>query len=230
MTRLLALTAVLGFPAATWAAEKAATPEELVTLLEAAEKTGNMKAHLSLFGGPNRTLVEDALKVMEAGEALDKALDEKFGKDPSYRSNFAPRFEPAKRVELKGKRDLGGGKVELTIWTTQDCVIESREVAVKENGGWVLEAGVPFTLTTATEEKRTVDGREITVQVMSPPRLTPDTIKAAHIALPKMRTLLELAAKDVARGKYESRSASVAAVEKAIEEVMTAASDKKGPR
>jgi hypothetical protein len=65
---------------------------------------------------------------------------------------------------------------------------------------------------------------------MSPSRLTPDTIKATHIALPKMRTLLELAAKDVARGKYESRSASVAAVEKAIEEVITPASDKKSPR
>jgi hypothetical protein len=227
MTRLLALAAVLGFPAAPWAAEKAATPEQLVTLLEAAEKTGDLKAHLALFGGPNRAVVEDALKVMEAGEALDKALDEKFGKDPSYRSTFAPRFDPVKRVELKATRDLGGGKVEMTIWTTSDAVFESREAAIKENGGWVLEAGVPFTTSISTEEKRTVDGREITVQVVSPPRLTPDEIKAAHIALPKMRTLLELAAKDVARGKYESRSASVTAVEKAIEEVTTPATGQK---
>jgi hypothetical protein len=167
---------------------------------------------------------------MDAGEAFDKALDVKFGKDPNYRPIFPAQFEPAKRVELRGKRDLGGGRVELTIWTTRDEVIESREVAVREHGGWVLEAGVPFVSTTSTAQKRTVDGREITVEVMAPPRLTPDTIKAAHIAMPKMRTLLELAAKDIARGKYESRTASVAAVEKAIEEVMTAASDKKGPR
>jgi hypothetical protein len=230
MTRVLALTAVLGFSVATWAAEKAATPEDLVTLLEAAEKTGDLKAHLALFGGPNRGLVEDALKVMEAGEALDKALDEKFGKDPSYRSSFSPRFEPVKRVELKGTRDLGSGKVELMVWTTSDAVFESREVAIKENGGWLLEAGVPFTTSISTEEKRTVDGREITVQVVSPPRLTPDEIKAAHIALPKSRALLELAARDVARGKYESRTASVAAVEKAMEEVMTPTSGQKGPR
>jgi len=238
MVRLLALTAALGFPAVTWGAGKAAaTPEELVKLLGAVEKAdgqtevGTFKALLPLYGGPNRPLFEDALKVMEAGEALDKALEKKFGKDPNYRPIFALPSEPAKRVELKGKRDLGGGKVELTIWTTtRDFVLESREVAVKENGGWVLEAGVPFVSTTSTEEKRTVDGREITVQVMSPPRLTPDTIEAAHTALPKMRILLELAAKDVARGKYESRMASVSAVEKAIEEVMTAAAGKKGPR
>lgn len=214
--RILILAATLWFPAATQADEKAATPEELMALLQAAQKSGDLKALLSLFGGPHRKLNEQALEVLEAAKSFDKALDDKFGKDPSCRSCFALEFEPAKRVELRGKKDLGGGKIELTIWTVRDAVLETREVAIRENGGWVFLAPVPFTNSTGMEEIRTVDGREVNVQVMSHPEVTPDQLAAARVALPRTRAVLERGAKDVAAGKHASRKAAVTAVDNEV--------------
>src|SRR5580692_5644702 len=106
--RILTLAATLWLPAAIQAAEKASTPEELVALLQAAQKTDDPKAQLPLLGGPHRKLNEQALEVLEAAKAFDKALDDKFGKDPSCRSFFALQFKPVKRIELRGKKDLGG--------------------------------------------------------------------------------------------------------------------------
>ena len=211
--RFLLLAAALWVPAPALPGDKAATPEELVVFLQAAQKTGDLKAGLSLLGGPNRVLVEQGIKVCKAGMAFDKALDDKFGKDPGCRSNFALKAEPAKRVELKGKKDLGGGKVELTIWTVGKTVVETREVAIRENGGWVLLAPVPFTYSTSMEEVRTVDGREVTVQVMSQSEVPPDNLAAARVALPQMRAVLERGARDVAAGKHASRKAAVEAVD-----------------
>ena len=199
---------------ATQADKKAATPEELVTLIEAAQKTDNPRAGLAFLGGPHRTLNVQAVEVLEAAKAFDKALDDKFGKDPNYRPLFPQEFKPVKRVELKGMLNLGGGKIELTIWTVRDEVIESRELAIRENGGWVLLAPVPFTHSTSMEEIRTVDGRAVKVQVMSPPKeLTPNELAAARTALPRARALLERGAKDVAAGKHATRKAAVTAVE-----------------
>jgi hypothetical protein len=234
--RILTLAATLWLPAATLADDKAATPEELVGLLQAAEMTGDLKAELPLLGGPHRTLVERAAEVLEAGKAFDKALDDRFGKDPSCRSIFAPpQIAPLRRVELKGKRDLGGGKVELTIWTIREAVIETREVAIRENGGWVLLASVPFTVAVSREETRTVDGREVTVHVMSPPEgVTPDRLAAARVALPQMRAVLERGAKDVAAGKHASRKAAVTAVDEEVNATFDRAqgtsAGKMGPR
>jgi hypothetical protein len=110
--RILTLAATLWLPAATHADEKAATPEELVALLQAALKRDDPKAQLPFFGGPHRTLFEQGIGLLEAGKVFDKALDDRYGMDPNGRSNFALQFEPVKRVELKGTKDLGGGKVE----------------------------------------------------------------------------------------------------------------------
>ena len=211
--RILTLAATLWIPAVTQADEKAATPEELVELWQAASKTGDLKAQLPFLGGPHRKLNEQAAELLEAAKAFDKALDEKFGKDPNCRSCFAMEFKPVKRVELKGKKDLGGGKVELTIWTVHDAVVETREVAIQENGGWVLVAPVPFTSSTAMEEIRTVDGTEVKVQVASQPQVTPDQLAAARTALPRARDVLERGAKDVAAGKHASRKDAVTAVD-----------------
>jgi hypothetical protein len=215
--RILTLAVTLWLPAATHADEKAATPEELVALLQAAQKTGDLKAELPFFGGPHRKLNEQAAEVLDAANAFDKALDDKFGKDPNCRSCFALKFKPVKRVELKGKRDLGEGKVELTIWTIDEVVVETREVAIQENGGWVLLAPVPFTVSVGMEETRTVDGREVKVQVESQPQdLTPDQLAAARVALPRTRAVFERAANDVAAGKHASRKAAVTAVDNEV--------------
>jgi hypothetical protein len=215
--RILTLAAILWLPAVTHADEKAATPEELVALLQAAQKTGDLKAELPFFGGPHRKLNEQAAEVLEAANAFEKALDDKFGKDPNCRSCFALEFKPAKRVELKGKKDLGGGKVELTIWTIGEAVVGTREVAIQENGGWVLLAPMPFTASVGMEETRTVDGREVKVQVESQPQdLTPDQLAAARVALPRTRAVFERGAEDVAAGKYASRKAAVAAVDNEV--------------
>jgi len=215
--RILTLVATLWLPAATRADEKAATPEKLVALWQAALKTGDPKAQLPLLGGPHRSLNEQAVEVLEAAKAFDNALDDKFGKDPNCRSCFALQFKPVKRVELRGKRDLDGGKVELTIWTVGEAVFETREVAIRENGGWVLLAPVPFTCSTSTEEIRTVDGREMKVQVESQPQeLTPDQLAAARVALPRTRAVFERGAKDVAAGKHASRKAAVTAVDNEV--------------
>ena len=215
--RILTLAATLWLPAATRADEKATTPEELVALLQAAQKSGDLKAELPLRGGPHRMLFEQAVEVFEAGKAFDKALDDKFGKDPNCRSIFAIQSKPVKQVELRGKKDLGGGKVELTIWTVDEAVWETREVAIQENGGWVLLAQVPFTRSTSMEEIRTVEGREVKVQVMSPPgEVTPEALAAARVAVPKMRAVLERGAKDVAAGKHASRQAAVTAVDNEV--------------
>jgi hypothetical protein len=147
----------------------------------------------------------DSRGTWEAAKAFDKALDDKFGKDPNCRSCFALQSKPAKRVELRGKKDLGGGKVELTIWTVGEVVFETREVAIRKNGGWVLVAPVPFTLTTSTEETRTVDGREVKVQVMAQaPEVTSDHLAAGRVAFPQMQAVLVRAAKDVAASHLES--------------------------
>ena len=173
--RILALATTLWIPAVIQAAEKAATPEELVELWQAALKSGDPKAQLPFLGGPHRKLIEQAYEVLEAEKAFDKALDDKFGKDSKCRSAFALEFKPAKWVELKGKKDLGGGQVELTIWTIGEEVVETREVAIRENGGWVLLAPVPFTCSTAREEIRIVGGKEVKVRVQSQPlEVTPD--------------------------------------------------------
>jgi hypothetical protein len=215
--RILTLAAILWLPAVTHADEKAATPEELVALLQAAQKTGELKAELPFLGGPHRKLNEQAVEVLDAANAFDKALDDKFGKDPNCRSCFALEFKPVKRVELKGKRDLGGGKVELTIWTIDEAVVETREVAIQENGGWVLQAPVPFTASVGMEETRTVDGLEVKVQVESQPQdLTLDQLAAAWVALPRTRAVFERGAKDVAAGKHASRKAAVAAVDNEV--------------
>ncbi|HXD89014.1 MAG TPA: RNA polymerase sigma factor [Urbifossiella sp.] len=199
---------------AAQAGKKAATPEELVALMEAAQKTDDPRAGLPLLGGPHRALNVQAVETLEAAKAFEKALDDKFGKDPSGRPLFPSEFEPVKRIELKGKKDLGGGKVELTLWTVRDAVLETREVAIRENGGWAFLAPVPFTHSTAMEEIRTVDGREVKVQVMSPHKeLTPDELAAARSAVPRARILLERGAKDVAAGKHATRKAAVTAVE-----------------
>jgi hypothetical protein len=215
--RILTLAATLWIPAATQAGEKAATPEKLVELWQAALKTGDLKAQLPFFGGPHRKLNEQAIEVLDAAMAFDKALDDKFGKDPDCRSCFALQSKPVKRVELKGKKDLGGGKVELTIWTFGEEVVETREVAIRENGGWVLLAPAPFTYSTSMEETRTVDGREMKVQVESQGSdLTPDQLAAARVALPRTRVLFERGAKDVAAGKHASRKAAVTAVDNEV--------------
>jgi hypothetical protein len=214
--RILTLAATLWLPAATQADEKASTPEELVALMQAAQKTDDAKAQLSLLGGPNRKLNEQAMEVLEAAKAFDKTLDDKFGKDPSCRSCFALDFKPVTRIELKGKKDQGGGKVELTIWTVGEAVLETREVAIRENGGWVLLAPVPFTNSTGMEESRTVDGKEMKVLVMSQPQVTPDQLAAARVALPQIRAVFERGAKDVAAGKHTSRKAAVTAVDKEV--------------
>jgi hypothetical protein len=215
--RILTVAATLWLPAATHADEKAATPEELVELWQAALKTGDLKAQLPFLGGPHRKLNEQAIEVLEAAKAFDKALDDKFGKDSNCRSCFALQFKPVKRVELKGKKDLGGGKVELTIWTIGEAVVETREVAIRENGGWVLLAPVPFTASVGMEETRTVDGREVTVQVESQPQdLTPDQLAAARVALPRTRAIFERGAKDVAAGQHASRKAAVTAVDNEV--------------
>lgn len=214
--RMLALVATLWLPPTAQAGEKATTLEELVALLQTARKSGDMRADLPLLGGPHRKLNEQALEVLNAANVFDKALDEKFGKDSNCRSCFALQIEPVKRIELRGKKDLGGGKVELTIWTFQDAVLETHEVAIQENGGWVLLAPVPFTLSTSMEEIRTVDGREVKVQVVSQPQVTPDQLAAARVALPRVRAMFERGAKDVAVGKYTSRKAAVTAVDKEV--------------
>jgi hypothetical protein len=214
--RILTLAATLWLPAATRADEKAATPEELVSLLQAALKADDMKAQLPLLGGPHRKLNEQAAEVLEAAKAFDKALDEKFGKDPDCRSCFTLHAKPVKRVELKGKKDLGGGRVELTIWTVGEAVLETREVAIRENGGWVLLAPVPFALSTSMEEIRTVDGKEVKVQVASQPEVDADQLAAARVAFPRMRSVLEQGAKDVAAGKHASRKDAVTAVDKEV--------------
>jgi hypothetical protein len=93
-------------------------------------------------------------------------------------------------------------------------VFETREVAIRENGGWVLLAPVPFTYSTSVEEIHTVDGRDVKVLVESQPQeLTPDQLAAARVALPRMRAVLERGAKDVAAGKHASRKAAVTAVD-----------------
>ena len=215
--RILTLAAILWIPAATRADEKAATPEELVELWQAASKTGDLKAQLPFLGGPHRKLNEQAIDMLAAANAFDKALDDKFGKDPDCRSCFALQSKPVKRVEMKGKKDLGGGKVELTIWTVRDAVFETREVAIRENGGWVLLAPAPFTYSTAMEEIRMVDGKEVKVRVESQPQeLTPDQLAAARVALPRTRTVFERGAKDVAAGKLASRKAAVTAIDNEV--------------
>lgn len=219
--RILALAVAVWIPVPTHADRTAATPEELVALLQSAQQKGDWKATLPLLGGPNRGLNEQAMNALEAGMAFDKALDDKFGKDPDCRSMFALQSEsanePVKRVELKAKKDLGGGKVELTIWTVGKTVVESREVAIRENGGWVLLAPLPFTYETAMEETRTVDGRDVTVQVMSPrTEATPEMLGAARATLPRMRTVFERGARDVAAGKHANRKAAVTAVDEEI--------------
>jgi hypothetical protein len=90
-------------------------------------------------------------------------------------------------------------------------------VAIRENGGWVLLAPVPFTYAISKEKTRTVDGREVTVQVMSQSgEVTPDNLAAARVALPRMRAVLERGAKDVAAGKHASRKAAVTAVDNEV--------------
>jgi hypothetical protein len=215
--RILILAATILLPTRTLADERAATPEQLVAKLEAGEKTDDPKALLPFYGGPYRALNEQAAEVLQAAKIFDKALDNQFGADPNCRSSFALRLPPVKRIELKEKKDLGGGKVELTIWTVREDIFESREVAIQENGGWVFVAPVPFTYSIAREEIRTVDGREVTIQVISrPAAVTSETIKAAGVALPRVRAVFARAAKDVAARKYASRQAAVKAVENEV--------------
>ena len=95
------LAAALSIPAATQADDKAATPEKLVELMQVTLKKDDPKAYLHLLGGPHRTLNEQAIEAVETAKAFDKALDDKFGKDPSYRSCFALEFKPVKRVDSK---------------------------------------------------------------------------------------------------------------------------------
>ena len=217
--RVLILTSTVLLPTTLGAAEKVATPEELVTRLQAAQRTGNPKAVLPYYGGPHRTLNEQAMAILEAATAFEKALDQKFGKDPTCHSMFALPNQPIQRVELKEKKDLGDGQIELTIWTVGASVVESRVVAIQENGGWVLLAPAPFTYTTSTEEVRTVNGQQVKVQVMATPTVPAEGLAAARVALPQILATLERGASDVAAGTYSSRQTAVTTVDKKITDV-----------
>lgn len=217
----------------------AATPEELFEKVQAAKKSGDMKAMLALAGGPHRAALEQAVELFKIGEAYEKALDDKFGKDPTYRSRFTPSSDEEKKskAELKGKKDLGGDKVELTIWTTRrekvavadpnqpgekDVIVESKEIAIKEKSGWLLLVPLPFSATSSKMEKRkTADGKEIDVRVNGPfKEPTEKELAMMREILPKMRGILEQAAKDVAAGKYADRKVATNAVEKAMQAVV----------
>src|SRR4051812_11083691 len=99
--RFLTITMGLCLPTAGRADDKAATPEALVEKLHAARTTGDLKAELSLIGGPHRALVGQAFDILQAAVEFDRALDDRFGKDPACRSEFVPRLGRVLRVELK---------------------------------------------------------------------------------------------------------------------------------
>lgn len=214
----------------------AATPDELFEKMTAAQKANDIKAQAALLGGPHRPLVALALEVFGAGEALDKALEAKFGKDPKYRSKWggpSDREKP-KAVELKGKKELAPDRLELTIWTTRvedaavssptdpkqkDVITETRVVALKEKGGWVVESPVPFGASQSkTEKRKTPDGKEIEVRVSGTPKDPSEAeLKMIRETLPKIRAVLEQGTKDVAAGKYATRQEAVTAVEKGVQ-------------
>jgi hypothetical protein len=223
-------------------ARPAATPEEAVANFNAAARAGDLEAMLAQVGGAAHRALDLELKFGRAHEAFEKALTEKFGKDPNL-PDFGSFEDQVKgnmpQVEIRAKEAQGEGKALLTVWIHQKRfkvgdkdkkeefiqIFEDRWPAMKEGGAWKVVPGFGRGGKVTLVERKGADGKKIVVETRE---ITPEEDKAdaeqveygARIG-PKFLAAVDKIRQQVKDGKFKTREearAAVAAAEKALHE------------
>jgi hypothetical protein len=157
----------------------AATPEEFVRrYYEARAKADVAQDPMAEYdllrpylAAPAREKLRLDREVARAAVAWEGTLDTKFGKDPTYKSLFAPGSPrpKVKNVLFRDKKEDGPGQLLVTVWKTEErdgkeVVIEEILPLVKEPDGWKHLTDFSYP---AREEKVRVgpDGKEVKVRV-----------------------------------------------------------------
>lgn len=225
-------TALALAPAAAGQAGKgAATPEEAVAAIAQAFRAGDIEAILGRMAEPYRTFHRAHGEAVMDREALRQALDDRFGKPagavkpPSFRDSL----RAIQRVEVYARLARADGKVQLTVWLTEERmagkphVLEQRWLAAKGGAGWELEVPVGGG---AAKKVALIgpDGKEVEVYRMPPPPAPPDPREVAYArkVMPQYRAALEKATRQVREGAFKARADAERAVGEALRAVEAA--------
>ncbi|HYT90573.1 MAG TPA: hypothetical protein VEL76_17835 [Gemmataceae bacterium] len=204
--------------------KKATTPEEAVKFIEQAFKAGDAHAALDQMAEPSRTLHEFELTNLLTDEALRKAFDDKFGKDPKFVAGPSVKelLQALKGLRVHAKQDKGGGKVELKVWVTDEhkpgktITIEHTWIALKQGDAWKLlvPVGGP---SGKVATRKGPDGKDVEVEIGESGK-DPDPKEIGYIknSLPKFKDLMEKLARQIKEGAYKTRPEADQAVRAAL--------------
>jgi hypothetical protein len=210
----------------------ASTPEEAVKFVAEACRAGDPDAVLAQIGEPNRTMISTELKGAQTQEAIEVALDKKFGKEPEKnvkdwreRRGIKESLQRTTSIIVVGKKALGKDKVQLTIWMTnkrdsgkKEQITEMTWTAVKVGKGWKLL--VPMGGRPSPEKlvtRKGPDGKQVEVRIQTPDDKPTDSKQLDYVrkAMPKYLAIMEKFKKEVDAGKYKSRKEAQDALEAA---------------
>jgi hypothetical protein len=206
----------------------AATPEELLKKVRAAGWEDDMEAQVRLSGGPHRPFLLKLAASRRVWKAVEKALEDKFGKG---KESLAGNERP--KVEVKGKKELAPGRVEITYWEytryhdaegrfLNETVSEEKIICIRDKTGWLKEYHPPGEGAEGRAEKRKdKDGKEIEVMTYKEGKaITEAEKKFVEEFLDRMKGVWERGAADVKAGKYRSKKEAKEAFDKAEKDIV----------
>jgi hypothetical protein len=139
--------------------EPAATPEEALQQLQAAENSGDLEGYTAVLPesqrDASRRFFESALAVEQGAKAFDEALKARFGDEvnvlPFAIDVKAVLTDLGAKYEIVGKKTRPDGRVELKVKRTQTINPKTHATrtendtltAVQEEDGWKIEMPLP---------------------------------------------------------------------------------------
>jgi hypothetical protein len=219
----------------------AKTPEDFVRLYAEAEKSmarsndfeKTLETMRPFLVAAERDALGDFIAVIKAAKAYGAALDAKFGKDPNdkeFSFDDGGKGRPElKSYEIKGKKDVEGGRVVVTVFKTEvrekeengkkvqeDVYSEELLLLVKEGDVWKMYSeteGGEFKV-----EDRKLGDKTVKVRVHSGDIKPGGRIDKQRKEFAKEKEILTAQAKMVNDGKYTSRKDAKDALRKATDE------------
>jgi hypothetical protein len=216
----------------------AKTPEDFIRLYAEAEKrTANIddldqviKAMLPWAAEASRGVYEQFGAFVTDMKAFDDAADAKFGKGGQPEGKNATLLvanakdrPKLKTIEIKGKKDLEKGIVQLTVWETNDVkgkeeMTEKSVFLVKEGGPYKILLPLPMgSRKVAMQERKLPDGKTVTLKVYEDEKpATAEELERVKAAMVKMTAVLKEKTQAVKDGKFKDREAAYADLSKAV--------------
>jgi hypothetical protein len=161
--------------------EPAATPEEALQQLQAAENSGDLEAFTAVLPesqrDATRRFFDAVLAVEKAAKAYDQAIKARFGDDanplPFPLDVKAVFTDPASSYEVVGKKTRADGRVELKVKKTYTSDRKTHATktenntltAVQEEDGWKIERGHPQARATEDFERQAKAYEDVAARV-----------------------------------------------------------------